>query len=233
MAEQKTVATKGRKPSTKTTTEEPIVVNNDLQTELDKTKKEKDDLANMLKLMQEQMAQMQEQINNKNNNNGNVIINQNDNLTRTVEVISLIGNTYNLCTQPLGQGKVYTFEKFGEKKSIRFSDMQDILTLVTPQFEEGFAVLTNKKDYDDLGIGYIYDNVMSKDKLEKLILLKDEDSVDIILELNEDMQDKVVELIARNISNGVSYDYNKIKQLEDEGFEINELVALLNASTEK
>ena len=36
----------------------------------------------------------------------------------------------------------------------------------------------------------------------------------------EEIQEKIVDLIAQNLANGVSYDYNKIKELKDEGFDV-------------
>lgn len=236
MAENKTnTSNRGRKPKTNTQpkAETKDFEEKDLVEKLDKANKEKNEMAEMLKQMQEQMKLMQQQINSQNNNASQVVITQNDNITRTVDVISMIGNTYNLCTQPYGKGKVYTFNKFGEKKSIRFSDMQDILTLRLEQFEKGYAILTNKKDYDDLGIGYIYNEVMDKEKMEKLINLSSDESIDTILSMDKDMQEKVISVIARKIADGKSYDYNKIKMLEDEGFEINNLVEILKASEDK
>lgn len=234
MAETKTTTTRGRKPKAKTEVVETTIDTNaessNLQLELDSAKKENEALAQMIKAMQEQMSKLQEQISNQPQSNGQVIINQNDNLTRTVDVISMIGNTYNMSTQPYGGGKVYTFNKFGERKSIRFADMQDILVNQLDQFEKGYALLTNKKDYEDLGIGYVYDEVLSKEKVERLVLLKDSDAIDTILGLDEEYQEKLVGVIAQNIVNGYSYDYNKIKELEDNGIEINTIVELLSAS---
>lgn len=42
----------------------------------------------------------------------------------------------------------------------------------------------------------------------------------MIFEMNEEMQEKIADMIARNIANGVSYDYNKIKELKNEGLDV-------------
>lgn len=215
---------RGRKPKTETETKK-VDVNKDLE-------KENSELLKMIAQMKNQMDAMQEQIDNqKNNDGGKVVIQQNDTLTRTVKVYSMLPYTYNLTTRPMGKGgKVYTFKGFGESKSIRFTDMQDILTLKLNQFEEGYAILDSKKDYEDLGIGYIYDEVMSKDKMEKLISLESQECVDIILGMSEDQQRRIADIVARKITNGFSYDYNRIKELEDEGIEINSVVEMLKAT---
>lgn len=201
----------------------------DLETELKQAKEEKEAMNETLLALQKQLNELQNKLNEKEDNNSQVVIKQNGDLTRTIKVISLLPNVYNLSTQPLGKGKLYQFKGFGDSHMIKFGDMQDILGLYLNQFEKGYAVLTNKQDYEDLGIGYIFDEVMSKEKVEKLVKLETQSSVDAILDMEEDMQDKIIGIIANKIADGYSYDYNRIKALEDAGFEINELVELVQA----
>ena len=202
----------------------------DLEAELENAKKEKESMNETLIALQKQLNELQNKLNEKEDNNGNqVVIKQNGDLTRTIKVISLLPNVYNLSTQPLGKGKLYQFKGFGDSHMIKFGDMQDILSLYLNQFEKGYAVLTNKQDYEDLGIGYIFDEVMSKEKVEKLVKLENQNAVDAILNMEEDMQDKIIGIIANKIADGYSYDYNRIKALEDAGLEINELVDLIQA----
>lgn len=215
--------TRGRKKA------EPKVENLDDNNELEQVKKEKDELAKMLKKMQAQMESLQNQFNAQNSDNNNIVVTQSDNITRTVKVISLVPNTYNLTTQPNGRGKIYTFNKFGDSLNIRFTDMQDILNIYGQQFESGMAILTNKKDYDDLAIGYLWDSVISKDKLDRLLELKDEESIDAILNMDKDTQERIARIIAQKIFDGVNYNYNVIRDLEDNGIEINSIVEMLKA----
>lgn len=215
--------TRGRKKA------EPKVEKLDDNNELEQVKKEKDELAKMLKKMQAQMESLQNQFNAQNSDNNNIVVTQSDNITRTVKVISLVPNTYNLTTQPNGRGKIYTFNKFGDSLNIRFTDMQDILNIYGQQFESGMAILTNKKDYDDLAIGYLWDSVISKDKLDRLLELKDEESIDAILNMDKDTQERIARIIAQKIFDGVNYNYNVIRDLEDNGIEINSIVEMLKA----
>lgn len=215
--------TRGRKKA------EPKVEKLDDNNELEQVKKEKDELAKMLKKMQAQMESLQNQFNAQNSDNNNIVVTQSDNITRTVKVISLVPNTYNLTTQPNGRGKLYTFNKFGDSLNIRFTDMQDILNIYGQQFESGMAILTNKKDYDDLAIGYLWDSVISKDKLDRLLELKDEESINAILNMDKDTQERIARIIAQKIFDGVNYNYNVIRDLEDNGIEINSIVEMLKA----
>lgn len=221
--EKEKKSTRGRKKA------EPKVEKLDDNNELEQVKKEKDELAKMLKKMQAQMESLQNQFNAQNSDNNNIVVTQSDNITRTVKVISLVPNTYNLTTQPNGRGKLYTFNKFGDSLNIRFTDMQDILNIYGQQFESGMAILTNKKDYDDLAIGYLWDSVISKDKLDRLLELKDEESIDAILNMDKDSQERIARIIAQKIFDGVNYNYNVIRDLEDNGIEINSIVEMLKA----
>lgn len=221
--EKEKKSTRGRKKA------EPKVEKLDDNNELEQVKKEKDELAKMLKKMQAQMESLQNQFNAQNSDNNNIVVAQSDNITRTVKVISLVPNTYNLTTQPNGRGKLYTFNKFGDSLNIRFTDMQDILNIYGQQFESGMAILTNKKDYDDLAIGYLWDSVISKDKLDRLLELKDEESIDAILNMDKDTQERIARIIAQKIFDGVNYNYNVIRDLEDNGIEINSIVEMLKA----
>lgn len=221
--EKEKKSTRGRKKA------EPKVEKLDDNNELEQVKREKDELAKMLKKMQAQMESLQNQFNAQNSDNNNIVVTQSDNITRTVKVISLVPNTYNLTTQPNGRGKLYTFNKFGDSLNIRFTDMQDILNIYGQQFESGMAILTNKKDYDDLAIGYLWDSVISKDKLDRLLELKDEESIDAILNMDKDTQERIARIIAQKIFDGVNYNYNVIRDLEDNGIEINSIVEMLKA----
>ncbi len=147
-----------------------------------------------------------------------VIVQQsaNSDLTRTVKVTSLLGNSYVLSTQPNGRGAIFRFEKYGESKNIKFTEMQSVLQIYGKQFEEGYAVLESKKDYEDLGVGYMYDMVLTKDKMDKLLELKTDEDIEIILNFSDDMLDNVLRLIAYRINNGANYDYNMINRLQKE-----------------
>ena len=190
--------------------------------EKEELKAKNDEMAEMLKQMQEQMKTMQAQMNVQNHTQPNIILEQNKDITRTVKVTSLVGNILTLSTTKNGMKPCHTtrFDKYGQTKSILFTQMQQILSYHISQFEDGKVILNSQQDYNDLGIGYIYDSIMFKDKIDELILLKDENAINTILEMNESMQEKIIDLIAQKLANGESYDYNKIKELKDEGFDI-------------
>ena len=216
----------GRPKKEDATIKEDVVIKDKVESVVDSEKEElkakNDEMAEMLKQMQEQMKTMQMQMSAQTQSQPNIILEQNKDITRTVRVTSLVGNILTLSTMKNGNkaGRTYKFEKYGQTQNILFSDMQSILIYHSKQFENGLVILSTVKDYDDLGIGFMCDTVKLKDKIDEIVLLKDDSAVDAIFDMNEEMQEKIIDLIAQNLAKGVSYDYNKIKQLKDEGYDV-------------
>ena len=188
--------------------------------EKEELKAKNDEMAKMLKQMQEQMKTMQMQMSMQ--QSPNIVLEQNKDITRTVKVTSLVGNVLTLSTMKNGNkaGRTYKFEKYGHTQNILFSDMQAILIYHSKQFENGLVILSAEKDYNDLGIGFMCGTTVLKEKIDEIVMLKDDNAIETIFDMNDEMIEKVVDLIARNLANGMSYDYNKIKQLKDEGYDV-------------
>lgn len=192
--------------------------------------KNKDENLDLIKQMQKQIEQLQSQLAQA-QSHPNVVVQSNSDITRTVKVVSMLPHTYVLSVKsnPKEKGRTYVFDKFGEVKNIRFSDMVEIVNNYNSQFEKGYAILTSQKDYEDLGIGYIYNEVMNKEAVERLISLVDDNAVDTILNMDKDTAERFVALIARKMSEGYNYDFNKIKELEKNGYDIDEMSNLISA----
>lgn len=207
-AEEKPIETKEAK---NTVAKKETVVEDKKDNELEKQNAE---LLDLIKSMKEEINNLKAQQSIQ----PQVIVQQsaNNDLTRTVKVTSLIGNTYFLSTQPNGKGASFRFDNYGDSLNIKFTDMQSILQIYGKQFEEGYAVLGSQKDYEDLGVGYMYDMVLSKDKFDKLLQLKSDSDVDIILNFSDDMLDNILRIIAERIKKGANYDYNIINRLQKE-----------------
>ena len=61
------------------------------------------------------------------------------------------------------------------------------------QFENGLVILSTEKDYNDLGIGFMCGTTVLKDKIDEIVMLKDDNAIVTILDMNEEMIEKVVE----------------------------------------
>ena len=207
--------------------DETVVENNDTNV----------DVMQMLKQMQDELNKLKRENESLKTNNNTVvpsqpfIINQTSDANRTVRVISLLPNVLNLTTERFGRGlsnRPYTFKGYGEAKSIPFTDMQKIISHTENRFVDGEVILDSKEDYEALQIGYIHDRVLSKDKLDSVIKLSKDEDVDIILKMSNNMKEAIAMMIAKNIFNKtVSYDFNKIEELKDNGIQIEEALEIL------
>lgn len=215
MAGRKTVASKAVENTEEVITESTTV--DDVEsTKIEKVVVENTDntsteLLKMLKDLQEEVTLLKSQ--------KEVVVEeptktQESNLTRTVKVISMMNNSYNLSTEPLGKGKLYNFARYGDFKNIKFSDLQDIMNHFGYQFEKGMAILASKADYDDLQMGYVYDDILNQESMEKLLKLNSFESISLIEKMDKDMQDNIMSLVADRIANGSSYDLNIIEELK-------------------
>lgn len=225
--EEEVKKSRGRKPKTQTDETKVLVEDDNTQSEIEKLTKEKEEMAKMFAQMKEQMEQMKAQMVQP-----QIVVQnqQNSDLTRTIKVTSLLPNLYVLPID--GKENTYVFREFGQSMLIPFTDMQKIISKYLKQFENGYAILSCQKDYDDLQIGYVYDNVLSKEQFEQVVKLEDENSIDIILGMESDMQEKIINMIARDIINGVNYDYNKIQILKQNGLDIDEVVDMIRIDKE-
>ena len=169
-----------------------------------------------LEQMQKMMAEMQEKMANMAMPQ-QIIVQQeaNKDATRMVKVTCMVGNTYWLSTEPYGKGKTYRFEGYGDSKNIKFTDMISILETYGTQFEQGMAILGSKKDYEDLQLDYCYNDIFTKEQMDNIVNLVTDDDVNIILNMQDEMQENVLYMIADKVVDKFNYDYNKIKKLED------------------
>ena len=201
-----------------------------------KVDKEKEELKEQLKAMQEMMSTMQAQMNSTQNQPVNVQISQNQDSYRSVRVTSLVPYMLNLKTQSIGKkdgNRIYTFTKYGESKAIPFLDLQKIISIQESFFEDGRVILQNKEDYDALLIGNVYSNIISKEKIDAISELKSNEDIDIILSFSGDMQEAIARIIADKMNSGVSYDFNKIRLLKDNGLDIEEISIMSKNEEEK
>lgn len=231
MAEEVKKAGRPAKAKVETTTTDEVKVVENKVDETDKLKAENLAMAEMLKQMQEQMAKMQAQMSYQ----PQVFVTNesNSDSTRTILVTGTLPFTQAITTEPFGRGRAYVFEGLYETKPIPFTDMQKIVITCEEMLKDGRILLKNQKDYEDLQIGYVYDLVPTLDSIKELAELKTSESVDVLLSLSKEMQEGIIALIATNIVNGKSYDYNIIKELKDEGIDVDKYVETLKEIKEE
>ena len=92
------------------------------------------------------MVEMQKQI-EENNKPQTVVVNNDNNSIRgkKVKVVNLMQNPLNLSTEPNGMGRIFTFNKYGDSKLIKFDDLADIVASYPYTMEHGLAYICDKE----------------------------------------------------------------------------------------
>lgn len=217
MAETKTTtSTRGRKPKTETVdidkeleTKETKVESTVSQDEFNKVQKEKDDLATMLAQLQAQMIQLQSQV-------GGTQKKVNDNLPNKVKVVNLLSQTLNLSTEPMGGGKVFTFEGFGDMVTMKTSHLEDILSIPVyrKEAEQMFFYICSPEIVEDQDLTDSYENGITEETIRFITSLQDDKCVDMFVGLSKGLQDSISTKIAEDMAKGIDYDRNRLSDIQ-------------------
>lgn len=220
MAETKTTtSTRGRKPKAETvdinkeleTKEEVKVKNTNVvsQDEFNKVQKEKDDLATMLAQLQAQMIQLQSQV-------GGTQKKVNDNLPNKVKVVNLLSQTLNLSTEPMGGGKVFTFEGFGDMVTMKTSHLEDILSIPVyrKEAEQMFFYICSPEIVEDQDLTDSYESRITEETVRFITSLQDDKCVDMFVGLSKGLQDSISTKIAEDMAKGIDYDRNRLADIQ-------------------
>lgn len=163
-----------------------------------------------------QMAELQEQINAKQS----VIIqstNESDKFgTKKIKCINLMHNPVNISTEANGNGKVYTFEKYGDSRLIRFDEIADIVSAYPNTMEKGYVYIANKDAVEALGLTEDYEKVYDKETMDKLIMLREEVDLELFLGLDDNLMESAVVEIAKRINANEQVDYNYLARIKAE-----------------
>lgn len=207
--------TKKTTSRTKKTTVEPTNT-----TETNSTTADTNDIIAQLKAQIEaqnkQMAELQEQINAKQS----VIIqstNETDKFaTKKIKCINLMHNPVNISTEANGSGKVYTFEKYGDTRLIRFDEIADIVSAYPNTMEKGYIYIANKEAVEALGLTEDYEKVYDKETMDKLIMLREEVDLELFLGLDDNLMESAVVEVAKRINTNEQIDYNYLARIKAE-----------------
>jgi hypothetical protein len=129
-----------------------------------------------------------------------------------VKVMSLCANKLNLATRPHGQGKTFSFDRFGETKNILYSDLLEINNNQKNFLEAGYYYILDDRVIDFEGLNDIYDKILSKEQIER-ILSNEKDASELFQKANPKQQTVIVKFIVDKIITGEDVDFNLINAL--------------------
>lgn len=146
---------------------------------------------------------------------------------RKVKVISLIPNQASLTTEQ-GGGKQYTWNGYGSSRKIRFDDLEALvntckeIAIATQHtaeplsfFERGEFYICDADVVTELGLEDYYDNILDKSKIDKIVELKDDVSIELFKGANTATKERICTIIRDKIISGVEYDKNRISEIKE------------------
>lgn len=112
-----------------------------------------------------------------------------------IPVMSLLPYALNLSTKEGGQGNIKKFSKFGEIKRILYNDLVEILEVHPNFLEAGYFYILNPDVVRHHGLDDIYSKILTKDKIEKILSTKSEDSMLFYKSANPQQQETIIEML--------------------------------------
>lgn len=191
----------------------------------------------MIAKLMEQMAQMQKQLDesqkkiqesndekvglqelvealkSQGNNNNSV---EDDFKSKKIKCISLMRNPINISTEPDGNGRVFTFDNYGDSKLISFDNLSDICSSYPYTMEHGFIYIANKEAVDKLDLTDAYTKIYDKETMDKIVLLREEMYVDLFIGMEENLRESTAVEIARKLNANEEMDYNYLRRIKNE-----------------
>jgi len=160
------------------------------------------------------MAEMQKQIDNKSQT---VVVNADNNAIRgkKIKVVNLMQNPLNLSTEPNGMGRIFTFNKYGDSKLIKFDDLADIVASYPYTMEHGLAYICDKEVVEELGLADDYAKLFDKERMDKVVKLKEESDLDLFLGMDINLQESAARRIAELINANERMDYNYLRTIKE------------------
>lgn len=133
-----------------------------------------------------------------------------------VKVVSLVPNQYNLSTQDNGQGKTFSFPKFGHIITMRTSELEDVLSIekYRNQAEKGFIYICNADVVEELGLTEEYKTLLDEKAMSHVLKLSDDSAVDMFCTLDPEMQDSIATKIAETVADNKPVDRNRLFEIK-------------------
>lgn len=130
-----------------------------------------------------------------------------------IKVISLCPMELNLSTEGMGKGKKFKFDKFGDVKRILYSDLVNIMESNSSFLNYGFFYIMDKRVIRKHGLDETYESILTKENIENVIELSEEDSVELFKSANKRQKEFICDMIIEKIKNEKSVNLNVVDRI--------------------
>lgn len=150
-----------------------------------------------------------------------------------IEVISLCYDKLNLNTKPHNLGNRYSFDFFGETKSIMFSELNQIKETQRNFARKGYFLVNNPSAVRILGLEEDYKKILTVEKINN-VLSNSPDAEKLFKSANDGQKSIIVNMLISKLVSGENIDMNLIYKISNaSGIDINKIVADQRESLER
>lgn len=150
-----------------------------------------------------------------------VIVQNDKRVNAKIKCINLAHNPVNVSTMPNGQGRVYTFNEYGQVHYIRYDDLLDIISSYPNTMGSGLIYVADKDFCEEQGL---YDNeevVYTKELIDKIVYLRDDVDVDVLCGMSVPLLETTIREIAKLYNNNEAMEANKLELIKrNTGYDI-------------
>jgi hypothetical protein len=115
-----------------------------------------------------------------------------------IKVMSLSNIPLNLTTEPLGRGRLFQFEKFGDTKRIMYDDLIKIVYNHPTFTQSGRFLIMNPDVVKEIGYEEEYAKILTKEKIEAILNNK-QDAIDLYKSANAVQKKIIHEILIRKV----------------------------------
>ena len=150
------------------------------------------------------------------------VIVQNDRRSSTkIKCINLAHNPVNVSTLPSGQGRVFTFNEYGQAHYIKYDDLLDIISSYPRTMESGMIYIADKDFCEEQGLYADSSMIYTKEVMDKIVYLRDDADVDMLCGMSKELAESTIREIAELYNRGEAMEPNKLARIKKEmGYDI-------------
>lgn len=134
---------------------------------------------------------------------------------KQIRVISLCRGVLNLYSEIGCKGKLYSFSKFGEIKSMLYSTLIDIVNANHSFAEEGKFYILDEASVYFLGLSDVYKNILTSTVIENILDYNARDIKTLCENISDSQKEELAYRTALKIFQGQDVDLNKVKILAE------------------
>ena len=138
-----------------------------------------------------------------------------------IKCINIAHYPVNISTLPSGQGRVFTFNEYGQAHYIKYDDLLDIISSYPNTMTSGIIYVADKDFCEEQGLYDDLGTIYTKEVMDKLVYLRDDTDVDMLCNMKKELLESTVREIAELYNKGEAMEANKLARIKKEtGYDI-------------